>query len=160
MSFFYTHYVKLRFNIYIDAPTQYINKWLQLKKRCENGEKENKQIVNEWLSYCNNLLIKNMPFLKRIEGGIGGDCNYTNKQLRFRQLLQYRQTYPSHIIDDNNIIIEDITSTENEKWTIDELDDLIVGFIKMANNYIGDNCVEGCIEIVNKNSLYDNYLED
>jgi hypothetical protein len=158
MSFFYTHNVKLRFNIYIDAPRQYVTKWLKLKEKCESGEKENKQIVYEWLSYCNNPSIKKMPFLKRLEGGIGGDCNYTNKQLRFRQLLPFRQTYPSYTIDDKNIVIEDITSTEQEKWTIEELDDLILGFIKMANDYIGENCVEGCIELVTKKSLYDDYL--
>jgi hypothetical protein len=30
----------------------------------------------------------------------------------------------------------------------------------MANNYVGAECINGCIEMVNINSLYDNYLDN
>ena len=147
-----THIVELRFKIDGDAPQKYIDEWLKLKTICENGK--NKELVDEWLSNCKIQSVRNMPYLDRCEGGIGGNNNIINKQLRFRK----KQIYSISI--DNDIVIENIISSEQEKWTLEELDDLIRAFRRMANNYVGAECINGCIEMVNINSLYDNYLDN
>lgn len=50
MSILDTHIIKLRFNIGGDAPKKYMDKWLKLKTKCENGE--NKEIMEDWLYNC------------------------------------------------------------------------------------------------------------
>jgi hypothetical protein len=110
-----THIVELRFKIDRDAPQKYIDEWLKLKTICENGK--NKELVDEWLSNCKIQSVRNMPYLDRCEGGIGGNNNIINKQLRFRK----KQIYSISI--DNDIVIENIISSEQEKWTLEELDD-------------------------------------
>ena len=54
-----THIINLRFKIDGDAPQEYIDKWLKLKFKCENGK--NKEIVEDWLYNCKLSSVKNMP---------------------------------------------------------------------------------------------------
>ena len=74
-----------------------------------------------------------------------------NKQIRFR----HNQISFGKISDDNDIILNEIISTDNEKWTYDELDDLLHAFIKTANFYVQADCVNGHIGMFNKNMLDD-----
>ena len=149
-----THIVRLRFKIDNDAPKEYMNRWNTLKKDCEyNNDNETELIVKEWLAICKNETIRNLPYLNRSEGGIGGNNNKKHKQIRFRPLeniLSFRT--------DNDIVF-DVSNTNEEKWSFDELDDLIYGFIKFSNKYVMADCIKGIIEMVNKNSIYDDYLE-
>ena len=147
-----THIVRLIFKIDNDAPKEDMNRWNTLKKDCEYNN-ENELIVKEWLVICKNESIRNLPYLNRSEGGIGGDNNKKHKQIRFRPLqniLFFRA--------DNDIVF-DVSNTNEEKWSFDELDDLIYGFIKFSNKYVMADCIKGIIEMVNKNSLDDDYLE-
>ena len=83
-----THIPTLRFKISLHAPKSSIDKWKELKDICEyNNNDENKKIVKDWLSFCDNEKIKEMPYLNRCEGGIGGDNNFKHKQMRFLALL-------------------------------------------------------------------------
>ena len=52
---------------------------------------------------------------------------------------------------DNEIIMEQINDGEKEIWTYEELDDIIYGFIKTANEIMESECINGCIELKNKN---------
>jgi hypothetical protein len=139
-----THMIQLRFKIDSNSPQEYINRWLNLKSICESGE--NKEIVKDWLYNCKLQSVKNMPYLNRCEGGIGGDNNHINKQLRFRE----KAFYSMYI--NNDIVIDNIISGENEKWVLEELDDLIHGFRRIANNYVGADCIKGCIEMISIDS--------
>ena len=60
----------------------------------------------------------------------------------------------------NDIVIDNIISSEQEKWILEELDDLIRGFRRIANNYVGADCIKGCIEMISRDSLSDNYLDN
>jgi hypothetical protein len=86
-----------------------------------------------------------------MEGGIGGDNNMTHKQLRFRNSI--------FGIKGNDIIFDQVINTDTEKWTYDELDDIIYAFIKTANYNVNADCVRGYIEMKNKSSDSDNYLD-
>lgn len=57
---------------------------------------------------------------------------------------------------DNDIVFNQIINTATEKWTFNELNDIMRGFIIYANYYcdIRDSVV-GCIEV-----MYDKYLDD
>jgi hypothetical protein len=144
-----THIIKLRFKIDNDTPKKYMNKWIKLKNLCENGN--NKEIIIITLSNCKLESVKNLPYLNRCEGGIGGDNNLINKQLRFRQ---YNDLMELPRYKDNDIVFDNIINTTNEKWTLNELNDIIHGFSICANNYCNiNNSINGCIEIEYNNSL-------
>ena len=51
----------------------------------------------------------------------------------------------------------DVQNGNEEKWTLDELDDLIYGFVKYSSEYVIKDCIEGVIEFVN-NNFDNNYL--
>ena len=155
MNILNTHIHKLRLYIDKDAPSKYKIRWDEFKTHCESGEDKNKNIAEQIKNYCKLQINKDLPYLQREERGLGGDNNLTNKQIRFRTYFgmnDYRDR-------DYDIILHEIMSTKYENWTYDELDDLLRAFIKTANYYVKSNCVNGCINIFNKNMLSDYYLE-
>ena len=147
----YNH--KLRFKIDADAPKKYLDRWNLLKQQCEYGFAGLKHIVNLWTTECKLERNKELPYLNRSEGGIGGDNNLINKQIRFRGIVDIA-SFKWCIKPDNDIVMSEIYSTETEKWTYEELNDLIKAFIKMANIKMQAKCVRGYIE------MYDRTYED
>ena len=55
----------------------------------------------------------------------------------------------------DNDIVFNVLNTNEEKWSFDELDDLIYGFIKFSNKYVMADCITGIIGMVNKNGFDD-----
>lgn len=149
-----THIHKLRFRIDTDAPTDYMNRWKKLKYDCENGN--NKYIVEKMKTYCKLESNKTIPYLQRTEGGFGGNDNIMNKQIRFR--ICWSNSNNSQI-SDNDIILDQVDNTETEKWTYDELDDIIRALTKTFNYFVESECINGVIEISNKESMIDDYLD-
>jgi hypothetical protein len=149
MNILNTHNHRLVFCIDDDAPEEYIKRWNEFKLKCESGK--NKHIVEQIKEYCKLETNKAMPYLNRMEGGMGGDNNMIHKQLRFRNSI--------FGIKGNDIIFDQVINTDTEKWTYDELDDVIYAFIKTANYNVKADCVRGYIEMKNKTSDSDNYLD-
>lgn len=160
MNLIETHEHKLIFKIDKDAPKEYMKRWKDFKLKCENGE--NEHIVEQIKEYCKLEKNKSLPYLKRTEGGLGGDNNLIDKQIRFRHIFKGKCFNDVCIREDNSIIF--IISnykelTEQDKWTYQELDDLIYAFTKVANNYVRAECVNGYIIMRNYDSLCDGYLD-
>ena len=86
--------------------------------------------------------IQNLPYLNRYEGGIG---SADTKQIRFRSYY----TIDPYWTDDD-IVFEPVYNTADNKWSLDELSDLINGFIEFANEYVQAVCVRGVIELEQK----------
>jgi hypothetical protein len=138
---------KLRFSIDKNAPPDYMKRWLDFKNKCEGGGGKNKHIVEHIKESCSFQENKNLPYLNRSEGGMGGNNNSINKQIRFREkmlldmsccLWQY----------DNDIVMDQIYSTETEKWTYEEMGDLLSAFIKVSEYYVkSEGCIRGWIEM-------------
>ena len=82
---------KLRFSIDKDCPPDYMKRWLDFKNQCENGE--NRHIVEHVKELCLLQVNKDLPYLDRCEGGMGGNDNTLNKQIRFRNGFMYSQNY-------------------------------------------------------------------
>ena len=148
----------IRFKLDNDAPEDFIKKWVELKIKCESRDDTSyKEIIEQWLKHCKIKSNKLLPFLDRHELGIGGDDNIIKKQLRFRNLSN------KQLFDDPYIIIDEIYSTDNEKWNYEELHDLINAFKIYADNYINaDSCINGFIEfnISSKFNYQDNSPDD
>lgn len=109
--------------------------------------------------YCQLQENKNLVWLNRAEGGIGGDNNTIHKQIRFRHIFDGLVREPTKHSGDNEIRFNKIYSTDSEQWSYHELYDLMYGFIKTANYYIygcytpvSSVCVSGSIE--KKNTLH------
>ena len=137
---------KLRISIDKDSPPDYMKRWLDFKNKCEGGSGENKHIVEHIKKSCLLQENKNLPYLNRIEGGIGGNNNSINKQIRFRR----KKPWMSYCLwqYDNDILMDQIYCTETEKWTYEEISDLLSAFIKVSGNYIGsEGCIRGWIEM-------------
>ncbi len=150
MNLLNTHNHRLVFNLDEDAPEKYIIKWNEFKIKCESGD--NKHIVEQIKRYSKLKINKNMSYLERVEGGLGGDNNRIHKQIRFRHIFLGQQFNGSNIPyykKDTSIIFNEINSTDIEKWTYNEIDDLIYAFIKTANYNMGTDCVSGYIELTN-----------
>jgi hypothetical protein len=151
MKILESHDYKLRFRIDFNSPIEYINNWNKIKKECEEGN--NKYISNLIKKNCTIISNKNLPYLDRLEGGLGGESNNDNKQIRFRHEFNEKN-------NDNDIILYVINSdSKNEIWTYNELDDIIRSFTKVLSNLLKYEFIKGCIEMVNLNSLDDNYLD-
>lgn len=143
-----SHIHKLRFRIDKDATADCIQKWNTFKMKCEGGgDNENEPIVERMKKYCQLDMNKQMPYLRRLEGGIGGNDNIIHKQIRFRN---YKKLSVLPRYRDSDIVFDRIESTTNEQWTYAELDDLIQAFEQTANHYLQADYVRGCIEMVNE----------
>ena len=86
---------------------------------------------------------KHLPILRRFEGGLGGDDNLNDKQIRFRTVQQ-----PNIIIKHcDDIIFDQIYNN----WTYEELDDIIDSFVNVIHTLLHSpkhSCVGGSIELV------------
>ena len=118
--------------------------------KCETGD--NAEIVKHIQGYCKLECNKLLPYLNRSEGGMGGDDNSSDKQIRFRMDIGCKK--------DNDIVLQEIDcDTSMNKWTYDELDDLILAFTKTANRYVEAECVTGYIKMISIHAYNDNYLD-
>jgi hypothetical protein len=158
MNIVNTHNHRLVFCLDGDAPEKYIKKWNKFKQQCEGGN--NKYILEQIKQNCKIKSNKKLQYLDREEGGLGGNDNTIHKQIRFRHIFMGKKINGSipYFKNDNNIIFNEITSTNKEKWTYVELDDIIYAFIKSANNFVESKCVSGYIEMINERTFSDNYL--
>lgn len=140
------HRHKLRFKIDTNAPVRFLKRWNAIKNNCENGN--NAKIVEQMIEKCKLESTKKLPYLDRVEGGIGGHNNAINKQIRFRNAFMT-------VIDskDNDIVMDCVYNTQIETWTYDELDDIMRAFIMTVTEMIqaNYNYIESSIEMVNYN---------
>jgi len=114
------------------------NVWKTLKELCEYGN--NEDIVREWLECCEIEDNRNATFMNTLDGGI----TLPNKNtVRFRYCFSGLETDNSIIL--NYIIVDDILTRMDE--IMNSARDLMFGFIKMANNRLGQECVKGKVTL-------------
>lgn len=152
--------INLEFILDKYAPIKYQKKWTNLKKNLLVGgiEIDINDILISVKNYCKLNTNKNLPILNRCEGGLGGDSNEFDKQLRFYCDLNFLNKLNPYPNSSNSIKINIFNSSNNNnKWTLEELDDLTYAFVKTFNNIMETKCCEGKITLQNKNN---NYEED
>jgi len=147
-----TKYIhQIRFKIDSDSPKEYTDKFCKLRDDIEGGD--NQHISLQIKDNCKLDVNKYLPILNKTEGGLGGSNNRMNKQIRYRANFK---TY----LDNKSDIIFDVYNSDIDKWTYEELDDIVLAFLKVCNFYMGTECVNGSIELINYDSLSDYYFDD
>ena len=135
MNILDTHIYKLRFKLDYDATEKYIEKWNKIKEESETTD--NKYLVEEIKNKCKLESNKNLPYLQRNEGGLGGNNNQNNKQIRFRF------NFNSYKFDDDILLSVLNSDLKNEKWSYEELDDILRSLIKVLNKKMSRECERG-----------------
>ena len=119
--------LQIRLALHADAPTKWQERWCAIKSQCETGE--NSSIVSAWSEELDNRHIGDVTdrnILNRVEGGIGGDSNAGDRQIRFSEV---RHTFAlrgrMRCTDDrNDIVLVAYPSEDGQKqWTVEELMD-------------------------------------
>lgn len=133
--------ITLSFQCNPRIPERYIEKWILIKKNIEErggGYLVKEDIYNIWRGFCELDSNKNLPDLHGHEGGIGGDDNRTDKQMRFG-------------VDNSgyNFITISVSHPDlgPSKWTFPELTDLVQAFVKTLNQLMGDTVCCGFIKV-------------
>ena len=138
--------LRLRFQLYPYAPEEFRRRWERLKDAIECGsQKTGRCIMARWVEHCRVDSNRRLPVLHRQECGIGGDNNQTDKQIRFlRSRSDIR--HPHDITADyirNGLSGKD----EAEKWSYEEITDLVGAFCACLCELLEEECVNGFIEI-------------
>jgi len=105
------------------------------------------QLLERVKRECKIVDNKNLPILNRHEGGLGGDDNTLHRQIRFRP----RKAARAGEIEDEFILLiaTDGSAPHGEKWTLDQLQDLLKAFVKVINDILPRDTILGSsLEIV------------
>lgn len=106
-----------------------------------------RQFICGWKFLCKLESNKKIPYLDRAEGGLGENDNHINKQARFPLILSGRPTFNGSFINyTNRVFIIDVYNTRFEKWTFEELNDLVSAFKELVVLYHhGENYISGVV---------------
>jgi len=141
MAIITSHTHRLRFTIDQDASKEYIQRWMSLKKICENSESDDKkQLVIDIINHCKLSSNQKLQYLQRVEGGFYFINTNGSKEIRF---------IINNNIRSDEIYLSYVNFTGSERWTYEEFDDLIFAFATVANNLLQAQCVTGLIELSN-----------
>lgn len=127
----------LRFMMDNDAPKEFVKKWEVFRSVCEGDKEINNEVSVRWTELCRLASNRALPILHRCEGGLGGNSNGTDKQIRYRMSLD-----PLRKLDDHILIYLYDSDDGTDVWTDVEIRDLLNAFAQLANEEYG--CGGGC----------------
>ena len=126
--------IALQFKIHSNAARYYINRWNDLKHKCEHGHTE--ELATEWLQNCQLETNRGLSFINRGGGVLGCPKKYISFRLK---LVEWWQ-------NDVFIVFNQIHASPPEKWELKELDDLRFAFQKLCNTYVLRTTSEGRVK--------------
>ena len=139
----------LCYTLHQDAPAPTRRAWAQLKAICEGGEStKQREFVHGWLTFCERPDNTHLPYL---EGGLGAADNNKHRQLRFiKRRKPVARLHSIPVYEIHMGCITQGTGPYREHWTMDQLHDLVNGFVRFASQSLGSSgatCVDGAIHI-------------
>ena len=142
---------QLKFELNPYTPDLFKSQWFYIKYLTEYGIIDNYNFIILLEFMKNNFNLesnKNLIICDSLAGGFTSQSNFFfNKYFNFR--LNYND------IHDDNIIIN-IYNSFTEKWTFQELDDIIFSFITSIQSFINSNYISYSIIIKNINLTFNN----
>ena len=152
--------LELRFTLHADSPKKFIDAFRQLKAELEIHE--HGDIMSAWVNELNEQKIGNAvdrQRLNRSEGGIGGGCNMTNRQLRlseYRNLLGISSRKENDDMNDIKLLALD-SDDHSSVWSIADVQVfgralrivLLQRLYKLAMGWDspGDNCLTMLVSV-------------
>ncbi len=127
--------ITLKFKIQSNTSRCYINRWNDLKYKCEHGH--TKELATEWRQNCKLETNGALPFINRGGGVLGCPKKYISFRLK---LVEWWQ-------NDVFIVFDQIHASLPEKWTLEELDDLRFAFQKLCNVYVRRTTSFGRVQV-------------
>ena len=105
----------LGLRLHSDSPPQFQHGWDKLLADITNGDTV--EVCSMWLKELENCEIgthEDRQLLRRCEGGIGGDCNRTCRQMRF-------SSFQTPWLNYNDLVLGVMPSDDaNSTWTTEE----------------------------------------
>lgn len=77
--------VQIHFYLHKDTPPEYQKYWNEVLAMIDGYGPDRNEELNFWQSFMKLDSNKRLPILNRSEGGLGGDNNKTDKQIRFSE---------------------------------------------------------------------------
>lgn len=136
---------QLKFELNHYTPDLFKSQWFYIKYLTEYGIIDNYNLIILLQFMKDNFNLesnKNLIILDRLEGGFGLSLNSCSKYFSFR--------LNCNDINDDYIIIN-IYNSQYDSWSFEELDDIIISFIKSINSFIDSNYISHSIIIKNNN---------
>ena len=134
-----TRETKMQFILDYDAPTQLKECWKHVKLIIVFGGEKRQLLMQKWKGNCKIESNQTLSILARCEGGLGGDDNSKNKQIRFNEYYLPNE-------NESDIYVR-VLNTDEDKWTIEKLLDLKDAFVMTLNSRLQAKCVKGYITI-------------
>ena len=145
----------LKFYLYLDAPSNHLDKWNSIRYRllpfCKDTNKSlsitPNDIFNKWKSYCLLESNRKLPLQDRYyEGDPVGDNNQINKQIRpvepYKLIGCWIETGEYYMGLKGEIRMK-VIDGDDEKWTLEEIRDLLNAFVKTCDYYLSSHNVCG-----------------
>ena len=108
---------QLRFQLHTDAPQKWIDEWDAVTQAIHGGQVTNYEFATEWVNMLDARGIgraADRHVLQRWEGGIGGNSNQHDRQLRFCEEHRMRGL----CLPRNTIVVDAINSDDGtSRWT-------------------------------------------
>jgi hypothetical protein len=115
-----------------DIPEEYLQRYATLKEMCEAGASQNDWISRAWLD---KLDVPTLSILNRSEGGIGGNNNTTDRQIRYETAL-------GALLRHSDIVLNATNSSDGSSiWSVDDLLSLITPLQDVLEEYLGENAL-------------------
>lgn len=155
---------RLNFSFVPSAKSIYYCRWKEWKKKIEDSSQKDVityyDLMEEWK---NNCKIKSNKKLKPIdvyynEGYYGGLHEYYGED-HYKKIIikkNYNKYYNIYHVDKDDITMDILYTGEKNFWSVEEMDDLISGFIKTTkenNSFIDNNIVDGYVQITEISSF-------
>jgi len=159
MDIIQSHTHSLRFRINKNVSCSCESKWKKFKEKCEYGDNFDISIMIK-----NNLQSENNKKLLVLKGD--GGIGMCDKKITFRHKYKSDVDYRDYGYDyglffclnndsDNDIVLN-VSNSQNDKWTYDDLDDISNAFIKVATKFTKTKYINGYIELESKKISLDN----
>jgi len=145
-------FYNIRFRQHHDAPKEFKTTWETLKKEIANNSPH---VVEQWLCELdvetNALNPRDLLYLERAEGGIGGGNNMTDRQIRFDFDYTFRGRKRRKRMgwDHNEIILHAQPSADGTCiWLPEDLTPFKDAFSRVIVNHLGTEAHDSFVEIV------------
>ena len=133
--------IYLRFSLYPEPTTNHFTNWdgfrhIVLRFRKSIGSSlvvTQDEILNRWKENCSLDSNRQLPILNKVDNGLGGDDNQINKQIRI--INPDTESGEYYIGHKKEIRMEVIDSLNGERWSLEEVEDILNAFVKTSKTY-------------------------